>query len=313
MKAIQYERFGGPDVLEVVDLPQPAAGDGEVLIAVTAAGVGPGDCKTRAGQLSAHHATTFPKIPGRNGAGVVTAVGMGVSMIRVGDKVSFFARHTEPGTCAEYVVRPEHVVAKLPPGLRCIEAAALVQPALCAWIALCEHAKLKPGMNVLIHGGAGGVGGQAVQLAAHLGAQVTATARSMDIDFVQQLGAHSVIAYDVEDFARGEQQYDVVFDTLGGDVHRKSYNVLKTGGLLICLNADPIEDRSAEYGVRMEIANIEDSRDRSDAILALAGAGVLRAQVAAVLPLSDCAEAHALIEHRLNRRGRVVLQMALDA
>jgi NADPH:quinone reductase-like Zn-dependent oxidoreductase len=310
MKAIQYTRYGAPDVLDLVDVPEPVLGPNQVLIDVRAAGIGPGDCKTRAGLLQQHHLPALPKIPGRNGAGEVKRIGADVDYARVGDRVCFFAHHSDSGTCAELVVRSCDQIAAIPSQLGFVETAALVQPALCAWIVLCETAHLARGMRVLIHAGAGAVGGQAVQLARHLGAHVTATARSDNVGYVRSLGADDVIAYDIENFEDCEQPFDVIFDAVGGDTHRRSHSVLSPGGMIVCLNADPIDDLNDRSGVRVEFARIADSRSNLETVLALAAQGVLKPQVASVLPLADCAEAHRMIEARKHGRGRVVLQVS---
>lgn len=310
MKAIQYARYGGPEVLDLVDLPEPKPGADQVLIAVRAAGLGPGDCKTRAGLLQHHHALALPKVPGRNGAGEVIRIGSDVDYACIGDRVCFFAHHSDPGTCAELIVRGRDEIAAIPSQFGFTEATALVQPALCAWIALVETAHLTHGMRILIHAGAGAVGGQAIQLARHIGAHVTATARQENAGYVRSLGADDVIAYDVEDFEDCDKPFDVIFDTIGGDTHRRSYSVLRPGGMIVCLNADPIENMSDRFGVRVEFARIADSRPKLEKVLALAAQGALKPQVAAVLPLAECAVAHRMIETREHGRGRIVLQVS---
>lgn len=309
MKAIQFARYGGPEVLALVEVPDPAVPDDGVLIEIHAAGVAPGDTKVRAGVLQQMFKVTLPKVPGRDGAGIVIAAGPKADYARVGDRVCFVAQHAEQGGAAEKIARRRHDVAKLPVNLSFEEGASLCHAGMCAWIAIVETAAVKPGMKVLVHGAGGAIGSLAVQLSKHLGATVTGTTRGANVDFVRGLGAHAVIAYDKADFAAGPERYDLVFDTVGGDTHRRSYAVLKRGGLLVYLIAAPIEDLSAQYGVTLKRAPIHDRIETLEAVLDLAGRGILRPQVGAVFPLAECADAHRLVASGTHTRGRVVLKV----
>ena len=155
----------------------------------------------------------------------------------------------------------------------------------------------------------GAIGSLSVQIAKHFGAEVAATTRGANADYVKALGADHVIAYDREDFTHRLADYDVVYDLVGGDVHRRSYRVLKRGGTLVWLIAEPIEDLSAEYGVILKQAKIHDRIETLENVLALAGKGVLKPQVGAVFPLAAAADAHRLVESGAHTRGRVVLQV----
>ena len=234
----------------------PEFDDDDVLIDVVSASVTPGDCMLRDGQLQDLFPITFPKIPGRDGAGIVRAVGGNVGGFTPGDRVCFVARRTEQGSNAERIARPADDVIRMPDGLEFTDAAALLHAGACAWIALVESAEIQPGMHVLIHGGSGAIGGMAVQIASHLGARVSATCRAVNSDYVLGLGADSVIAYDQTDFAEVVCDVDVVLDLVGGDVHERSCRVLRPGGILVFLLADPFEDRSAEFGVDLRQAMI---------------------------------------------------------
>jgi len=309
VKAIAYERYGGPEVLQLVDLPDPAPGPGEVLVELQAASVIPADWKVRSGALTHFFDVTFPKIPGRDGAGVVAAVGDGVDYAAVGDLVCVVAQHSEAGTYAERIVRDAASVVAKPAGLTFADGAALMHAGICAWIALVETAELESGMRVLVHGGAGAIGSMAVQLAAHLGADVTATCHSSNVDYVRGLGAGQAIAYDREDFRDAAGPFDVVLDLIGGEVHARSYDVLRRGGTLVYLIAAPIEDRSADYGVRAVRAQIHDDIAALRAVVDLAERRAWRPQVSRVMPLAQAAEAHRLLERGDNTRGRLVLDI----
>ena len=160
-----------------------------------------------------------------------------------------------------------------------------------------------------MHGGSGAIGGIAIQLARHRGATVAATCAAANVDYVRSLGADPVVAYDREDFDQVLEGYDVVLDPIGGEVHRRSYDVLKPGGILVYLIAAPIEDRSAQYGVTTVRALIEDNRQVLEAVVRLAAEGAVKPQVCRILPLSEAAEAQRMLEAREHSRGRVILQV----
>lgn len=307
MKAIQFDRYGGPEVLSLVEHPGPRPGRGEMLIDVRAASVIPGDWKLRAGHLKHLFDIALPKIPGRDGAGVVAALGPEVEGFAIGDNVCFVCQHEEAGSYAERVVRPVDAVVAKPATLSFVEAAALMHAGVCAWIAVAETGLLRAGERVLVHGGGGAIGGQAVQIARHLGAEVVATCHSRNLDHVCALGAHRAIAYDREDFAAVAGSVDCVIDLVGGETHARSYAMLKPGGRLVWLIAEPFNDRSAEFGISLRQAHIKDDPAILAKVVALAGQGALKPQVSRTLPLAEAATAHRLLEAGENSRGRIVL------
>ncbi len=309
MKAAYYEEFGGPDVLTVGDLPVPMLAQGGVMIDVKAASVIPGDWRLRSGELKHLFPVTFPKVPGRDGAGVVRAVADGVASLAPGDPVCFISVHTEQGTCAGQICRPEKDVVAMPPGLSFAEGAALMHAGVCAWICL-ESGEVGSGTTVLVQGGGGAIGGAALQIAHHLGAEVTTTCNSRNRDHCLALGADRVIAYDRQDFADTDQRYDVVIDLIGGEVHRRSYEVLKAGGKLVYLLAAPIEDLSAQYGVETILGPIREERAIHDKIVELVVAGVLRPLISEIMPLEKIGEAHNKLATGQVSRGRIVIDIA---
>lgn len=310
MKAIQYHQFGGPEVLQLTDVPDPQPGPGQIRVALKSACVVPADWKLRAGQLQQHFKVTFPKIPGRDGAGIVSAVGPGVKALRVGDPVYVTAQHTEDGTYAEAIVRDAATAVAIPAGLGFDETAAVMHAGFCAWVMLVETARIEAGMKVLVHGGAGAIGGLAVQLAAHLGADVAATSRAANLDYVRALGARTVIAYDRDKFEQQLRDVDVVLDLIGGAVHDRSYGVLRRGGHMVYLIAAPFQDRSQEFGVRLSRADIRDRVPTLQTVAQLAATQVLRPQISDVLPLAAAADAHRRMEAGQVTRGRLVLRIA---
>src|SRR5262249_13141219 len=257
MKALMYRTYGEPEVLQLAECPMPQPGPQEVTVRVAAATVGIGDCKARAGLLNHLLALQLPKIPGRYGVGEIAALGARVARRAVGDAVVFATLHSESGSCAEYVRVAAESTAPAPRTLSDVETASLIQGAVCATICLVEAGALAARQKVLVHGAAGSVGSACVELARHLGAIVTACCREADRDYVRSLGAEGVVAFDREDFAALVREQDVVVDLIGGEVHRRSYGVLRRGGRLVYLHAAPIEDRGAELGVAVINAVID--------------------------------------------------------
>ncbi|MFL9923045.1 NADP-dependent oxidoreductase [Herbaspirillum lusitanum] len=308
MRAIQFKEYGSPDVLKLLELEQGEVGKQDLRVRMLAAGVAPVDTKIRAGLLQAQLPIALPKIPGRDGVGIVEAIGSEVRRFSVGDTVCVMADMLSGGTSAEVIVVAEQRAVLKPVNLSRHEAAALLQPGISAWIPVVQVAAIQPGMKVLVHSGSGAVGSLMVQLAAHLGAEVTSTCRAANVDYVLGLGAQHAIAYDHGDFGTLRDQ-DVVFDLVGGATHERSYPVLKKGGHLVWLMAGPIVDRADEFGVRVTRAMISDQQSVLQAVADLAQQGVLRPRVSEVRPLADAAGAHAALERGQITRGRLVLDI----
>jgi NADPH:quinone reductase-like Zn-dependent oxidoreductase len=308
VEAIQFEMYGPPFVMTPVTLGEPVPGPGEVRVRLRAAGVARADAKIRAGMLQQRFPLKLPKIPGRDGAGVIDLLGEGVTEVAVGDAVCVMADQVLPGTYAEALVCTVDRVVPHPSGLSVLEAAALLQPCNSAWIAVTETARVEAGMRVLVHGGAGAVGSQMIRLCRYLGAAVSTTCRADNRDHVASLGAERAIAYDREDFTQLGAQ-DVVFDMVGGETHARSYQVLRHGGHLVYLNAAPIIDEGSRFGVRVSRAQISDRPPVFREVAKLAAEGVFRPRVAGVFRLADAAKAHAVLEAGQVTRGRLVLDI----
>ena len=313
MKAIRFDRFGGPEELRLVDLPDPAPGPREVLIEVRAVSVVPGDCKLRQGLLTGYFPVAPPKVPGRDGAGIVKAVGADIADFSPGDRVCFTCRHVDQGSYAQLACRPERDVVDMPDGLDFVEAAAIMHAGVCAYIAVVETAAVKSGDRVLVHAAAGAIGGMAVQICKHLGAEVTGTCSARNAEHVRSLGADRIIAYDRTDFGEVVSDQDAVVDLVGGDVHARSRAVLRSGGMLVWLIALPFEDEATGRDIDVRQAVIEDSPQILKAVVALANAGHVRPLVSRVLPLGQAAAAHRILEAGRNSRGRLILDTQLPA
>ena len=310
MLAIAVTRWGGPEVLEEVEVPRPEPGPTEILVAVHATSVNPTDWKARA--TGGFELWNDPPILGCDVSGVVEAVGPGASLFAPGDEVFGMPRFPDPSEAyAEYVAAPSRRFARKPAGLDHVHAAALPLVGLTAWQALAEVAQVRPGQRVLIHAAAGGVGHVAVQIAKALGAHVIGTASAAKHDFLRALGADELIDYRETDFAAGLRDVDVVLDAIGGDVALRSLEVLRRGGIHIAL---PIVDdpavvaRARELGVRTGWTLVEPDRGGLLALSELVEAGKLRVEVADVLPLADAARAHEIGEAG-RTTGKLVLRV----
>ena len=304
--AVQFSGYGPPEVLSARRIPAPQPGAGEVSIDVHAASVNPIDWKLRAGLLQKVFPASFPVTSGRDGAGVVIAVGAGVDSGLIGRRVCFLGA-LGVGTWAERIVLPAALAVAIPDTLSFIDAAAVPLAGLSAWAALVTAAQIGPGVRVLIHAAAGGVGTFAVQIARNRGAHVAATCSRGNIDFVCGLGAEEVITYDDKiAFEDKLSRLDVVLDPIGGEVHRRSYAALRKGGMLVCLAAAPYQDRGAEYGVTVRLAQVAPDPAVLAALLALVPR--VRPIVERILPFSDFVAAQRASQQG-HARGKTVLRI----
>ncbi|MFH8408642.1 NADP-dependent oxidoreductase [Streptomyces sp. NPDC018019] len=309
MRAISQDVTGGPEVLKETELPRPEPGVGQIQIAVRAAGVNPTDWKHRAAGLFIKE---LPRVLGWDVSGVVTAVGIGVTLFEPGDEV--FGMVPYPygvGTHAEYVTGPARAFVHKPAALDHVQAGALPLAALTAYQALVDTADIGPGRRVLIHAAAGGVGHLAVQIAKARGAHVIGTASAGKHDFLRSLGADEVIDYRETDFTEAAGTVDVVLDTIGGDTLTRSLEVVREGGTVVTIlvGATPQETaRAAERGVRLAQMIVEADHAGMREIAALAASGRLRAHIAAAFPLAEAAKAHEMGETG-RTTGKIVLEV----
>ncbi|UQX02334.1 NADP-dependent oxidoreductase [Streptomyces sp. RerS4] len=309
MRAIGQDRFGGPEVLKVVEAERPEPGVAEVLVRVHATAVNPTDSWHRATGGLAGEVIRL----GWDLSGVVEAVGLGVTTLAPGDEVFGMPRHPLPaGTYAEYVTSPARHLVRKPAALGHVQAAALPLAALTAWQALVDTADVRPGQRVLIHAAAGGVGHLAVQIAKARGAHVIGTARAAKHDLLRALGADEVIDYTRVDFETATAPVDVVLDAVGGEYGPRSLRALRPGGILVAL-ASPAEahlaERARPLGLRAAFMAVEADSTGMREIAALAGAGLLRSEIDTVLPLERADKAHELSDSR-RTTGKIVLTVA---
>jgi NADPH:quinone reductase-like Zn-dependent oxidoreductase len=307
MKAAYIEKFGGPEVLQYGDLPDPVASPGEVVVDVHAATVNAADWKFRGGEYARHSNVKFPQIPGRDFSGVVSAVGDGADL-KVGDAVFGVLGAGKEGTYCEKVAIPAALVAKKPDGLSHINAAALALTGLTAINSVEDTLKLQRGETILIQGGAGGVAGFAIRFAKYLGARVITTCSAANVDYVRSLGADEVIDYNAQNFTRVVSGCDAVFDTVGGDVAKQSFAVLKPGGraAFIASGAEaPKPDRGDVTALRPPVPR---SRKAMERIAELFVAGAVKPPEVKLYKLSQAADAHRLSQSR-HFKGKLVFQV----
>ncbi len=314
MQAIRVHQFGGLDALVQEDVPRPAPGEGEVLLRVKAAGVGPWDAWIRAGRSVLPQ--PLPLTLGSDVSGLVDEVGAGVSQFRPGDAVFGVTNARFTGGYAEYAVASAARLAKIPKRLGFVEAASVPVVACSAWQMVFEHGAIDPTKRVLLHGGAGNVGGYAVQLARRVARDVVATALSADVGYVRTLGAHRVIDVETQRFEDAlsgvwfeeiQSGVDVVLDTVGGEAQDRSFAVLNPGGVLVSSVAAPDQEKAARHGVRALFFLVDVSSRRLEQIAALIEGGELSTSVGDVLPLSAARVAHEMLAGRPHKRGKIVL------
>jgi len=305
MKAVRIHEFGDFDKLRREDLPLPEPGPGEVRIRVMAASVNPVDYKIIHGNVLPPDA--LPKTLGGDVAGVVDAVGPGVTEFQVGAAV-YAMLSREHGAFVEFVPEKAEFCAHKPGRLDFLRAAGVPLAGLTAWQALFDQGQLRPEQRVLIHGAAGGVGHLAVQFARARGCGVIATCSGADFQFVKSLGAHEVIDYRAERFEDRVKNVDVVLDVVGGDTLDRSWRVLKDGGALVSTVEEPDQAKAQAKNARGVVFMAKPDGRQLAEITQLIDAGAVMPQIARVFPLDEVAEAERILE-REHVRGKIVLEV----
>lgn len=332
MKAVLADTYGGPEVLQIEDVPAPRVGPNGVLVQIYASSVNPIDWKLRKGLLEPIWKLRFPVIWGCDCSGVVVEVGRAVTLFKPGDEVYGFKHgkvaQTYRGTYCEYAVLPENTIAHKPRCLTHEQAAAVPLAAVTAWQALSNLGRLKPTSRVLIHAGAGGVGSFAIQIAKAFGAMVAATASTGNQDLLRKLGADLAIDYSKERIEDKLSGYDIVLDGVGKSVWSSSFKVMRFGGRLVTLTVPIPHDRSSRLrffaaavsgvaagkvrgwmtGRRLLVTSVKPRGGDLEKISALIEAGKIRPIVEKVFPLEQIAEAHRMSEGG-HVRGKIVIKI----
>ena len=307
MKAVVAHEYGAPEVLKFEEVPRPEPKEDEGLVRVIASGVNPADPLTLSGKYAKEFGTHLPLIPVYDIAGVVEKIGAKITKLKVREAV--YGYPTFGGGWADYVTVKEWEVAAKPESLNFVEAAAVPMGALTAWQALVDVAKLRAGQTILIHGGSGGVGSFAIQIAKARGARVIATASTANQDLLKQLGADVAVDYTKTRFEDVARDVDAVLDPVGKETLARSYDVVKKGGIVMSLVALPDRSELAKRGIHGAAISVHPDAEDLAEIAHLIDAGNIKPIVTKVLPLNEAvaAQQQAKTHHT---RGKIVLRIA---
>jgi NADPH:quinone reductase-like Zn-dependent oxidoreductase len=309
MKAIVVHEYGGPEVLKYEEVPRPEPKENEILVRVIAAAVNPVDAIIRSRKFAEYFRTKLPLVPGYDIAGIVDKTGAKITKFKEGDSVYAFIGLKNGGGYAEYAVATEQEASAKPKALTYEQAAAVPLVASTAWQALIDTAKLSAGQTVLIHGGSGGVGSFAIQIAKARGAKVIATASTPNQDLLKQLGADVAIDYTKTKFEDVAKDVDVVLDSVGKDTLARSYGVVTKGGFIVSLVAQPDSVQLDAHGIRGAPLDVKPDANELAEITKLIEAKKITPVVSQVLPLSEAAKAEEQ-DATGHTRGKIVLKVA---
>ena len=308
MKATALQQYGGPEVLKLQELPRPDPKDEEALVRVIAAGVNPVDAYVRQGSLSVRGLNKLPMIIGYDIAGVVDKTGTRVTKFKPGDAIYAYLPIMRGGGYADFAIAKEGEMALKPKNIDFEKAAAVPLAATTAWQALIDEARIDKGQTVLIHGGSGGVGHFAIQIAKARGAKVIATASSANQDLLKQLGADQAIDYTTTKFENVVKDVDVVLNCVRADTLPASYGVVKNGGVIVSITGDPDPAECEKRALRCSGVMAHPDANVLDELRKLIEANKITPIVSQTFPLADAAKAHQQIETR-HTRGKIVLRV----
>jgi NADPH:quinone reductase-like Zn-dependent oxidoreductase len=308
MKAARIYRFGPPDVIVIEDIPCPVPASGEVLVRMAHAGVGPWDAWIRQG--SSIVKLSLPLTLGSDLSGVVEAVGSGVTTVEPGNQVYGVTNPEFIGAYAQFALAKAHMITRKPASLSFPQAASAPVVAVTAWQMMFDYAKAAAGQTVLIQGAGGSVGAYTVQFAVQAGLHVFATASASDAPYVQSLGATTVIDYRTRRFEEHVPMVDIVLDTAGGETMKRSFRVIKPGGILVSTVSEPGPLPPDLKDVRAVFFLVEVTTERLDKIAAFFDQGTLISRVGTVLPLEQARAAHEMLAGAPHKPGKIVLSVA---
>ena len=308
MKAIQMNKFGASDVLYLAQIEEPLIDQEEVLVDIHAASINPADSKRRQGLYDNPRDFKFPYVLGRDFSGVITKCGQHVTDFSPGDKVYGVLPVGQEGTYQEKLAVHSKFVALKPDNMTHVEAASLALAGLTALVSIEDCIKLKKNERILIHGGAGGVGSFAVQLAQHIGAYTITTASRVNHEYLSLLGADEIIDYNTEDFSKIVSNVDAVFDLIGGDVHERSIPALKPLGRIAYIAPLNQENKSQRADIEIIRPDVQRDREHMHRIIELFTTKAINAPAIQSFSLTRAKEAHQLIDTN-HVRGKLVLEM----
>lgn len=309
MKALQINQYGNNDVVEFnVTIQKPIPTENQLLVKIYAAGLNPVDWKIREGFLKEFKPLDFPFTLGMDFSGVIESMGKNVSGFKPGDEVygtsNVFSGGT--GSFAEYLVVDKNAIAHKPSNISHAKAAAFPMGGVSAWQALMDYMKLKAEQKILIHGGAGGIGSIAIQMAKDLGLYVATTASQSNMAYVKSLDADEIIDYQKQAFHKILKNYDAVLDTVGGESYTNSYKILKKGGIIVSMLEQPSAELMEKYGVRAVIEFTEIDHKRLAELAALIDQHKIDINVGKIFKFDD---AKLALDYQQNGRpqGKVVM------
>ena len=310
MKAAQLINYGGQDAIKTnKDVTKPSVGPDQVLVEVHAAGLNPFDWKVREGYMQEFIPIELPATLGGDVAGVVAEIGENVTGFEVGQEVYGMANSVGgQGSYAEFTAVPAKQLVSKPTTIDFVEAGALPLAAVSAYQALVDHMNLQAGQKILIHGGAGGIGSLAIQIAKNVGAYVATTASAKEAEYVKLLGADEVIDYESQDFSALLKDYDAVFDTVGGETNAKSYAVLKDGSAFVSMGDPANEELVTAHEIKYFQQSSQPTVERLTRIAELVDTGKLKVNVDKTFTLDQAAEALEYLKTG-HPRGKVVLKI----
>ena len=303
MKAGRIHHFGRPNAIVIDEIPRPTPQEGELVVQVAVAGVGPWDALIREGKSVVQ--LSLPIILGSDLAGIVDSVGTGVIQFKPGDKVFGVTNKQFCGAYAEYAVASAQMVAAMPSSLSFVEAASVPVVAVTAYQMLFDHAQLRAGQAVLVHGAAGNVGAYAVQLAKQADLRVFGTAGPADVDYVRALGAEMVVNYQTTKFEDAVPPVDAVLDTVGGEMQHRSFLVLKPSGIVVSSVSPPPQTA----GFRSAFFLVDVTAARLGTLSRLFDSRKLTTEVGTVLPIEEARKAHEMLAGAPHKRGKILLTM----
>jgi NADPH:quinone reductase-like Zn-dependent oxidoreductase len=309
MKAIVAHQYGGPEVLKYEEAQRPKPNENEILVRVIAAGVNPVDGMIVSGMFSKEKKLGSPMIPGGDIAGIVEETGAKITKFKNGDAIYAYLSLKNNGGYAEYAVAHENEAAAKPKSISYVEAAAVPIVALTAWQALVDSAKLGAGQRVLIHGGSGGVGTFAIQIAKVRGAKVFATASTANQEFLKELGADVAIDYTKQKFEDVAKDVDVVLDSVGKDTLARSYAIVKKGGFIATLVSRLDQAELDKRGIRGESISVKPNSQELAQIGKLIDEKKIKVIVSQTFPLADAIKAEEQVATG-HTRGKIVLKVA---
>lgn len=311
MVAVQINTYGSYNVLAVNrEVPRPVISDKQALVEVYAASINPFDWKLRSGYLKNNIPLKFPFTLGGDFSGRIIEIRENSSGLQIGDEIYGQANAISgaSGAFAEYAAVNIRNVAKKPATTDMMEAAALPLVGISAIKAIEEHIIIRKGQKILIHGGAGGIGGIAIQMAKSAGAYVTTTVSQKDVNYVRSLGADKVIDYHKEHFESVLKDYDAAFDTVGGEVTNKSFLILKKGGVLVSMAGKPDDSLTQKYGIRTIRQNTITNTKNLTRLSELVDSGMIKIHIDKIFPIHEVRNAFRFQEEG-HPRGKVVLKI----